>query len=51
MASTLRKIANENGPSCVNMHVTFMTTNVVSHMIFNKQFLGMEEQDRETKIV
>jgi len=51
MASTLCKIANENGPSCVKTHVTFMTTNALSRMIFNKRFLDVEEQDNNTKIV
>jgi len=51
MASTLHKIANENGPTCINMHVTFMTTNVLSRMIFNKWFLRVEEQDDGAKMV
>lgn len=51
MASTLYKIANENGPCYVNEHVTIMTTNVLSRMVFNKRFMGVEEQDGGTKMV
>jgi len=51
MTSTLSKIANESGPSCVKTHVTFMTTNFMSRMIFNKRFQGAMEQDRNSKMV
>jgi len=50
MASTLYKIANENGPSCVKTHMSFLNTNVISCMIFNKR-LGIKEQESDTKMV